>query len=261
MTKLVFLFNCHGGQIRKQLQHLPISFDEIVVYNYLIEIYKEYTLSYYTNEDLEKIKTADILIVQNVKDLRGKEFIGIDHIKNIIKPSCIMIKIPHYTFMGYFLEFNNQDTIDLYNYGTSDQIINNLNSCLDKIKKLDELSDIKCYEFVKQNYKQNRLFHSKIYPTYHFFHYIAQEICKRIGVDPNIRKIYSDYANSSNQIIFPNVQKFLGITFNIVDFQYGCTLEEYITLCKKLHTNDLYLCARRKGRHHIKELENLRKGL
>ena len=35
------------------------------------------------------------------------------HIKNIVKPDCKIIKIPHYTFMGYFLLFDCKETIDI----------------------------------------------------------------------------------------------------------------------------------------------------
>ena len=258
MKKLVFIFNCHAGQIKKQISHLPLLFDEIIIYNYLLPEYSKYNLTYFDNEDFEKIKSADILIVQNVKNLRGKEFIDINHIKNIKKSDSIMIKIPHYTFTGYFLEFNNQDTIDINNYGTNDKIIENLNISLDKIKILDELSDIKCYNFMKENYKKYRLFHSKIYPTYHFFHYIAKEICKKLNFNSNINKIYSKYADPNNQVIFPNVKKYLELEFNIFDFCYNCSIEEYLFICKKLYINELYLFPRRKGKIHIKELENLR---
>lgn len=258
MKKFVFIFNCHSGQIKKQLAHLPFLFDEIVVYNYLLPGYIKNTMTYYDNDDLEKIKSADILIAQNVINLRGKEFIGIDHIKNIIKPECILIKIPHYTFTGYFLDFDNQATIDIYNYGNYENIMNNIDRSLQKIKNLDEKSDIKCYDFIKDNYKKMRLFHAKIYPTYHLFHFMAQEICKLLGFNSNIGKAYSAYANPKNEIIFPNVKKYLGLEFNIVDFCYGCTIEEYLIICKNFCTNQLYFFPRNKGKNHIKELENLR---
>jgi hypothetical protein len=155
MQKLVFIFNCHSGQIKKQLTHLPLSFDEIIIYNYLLPGYVKDTLTYYDNEDLEKIKSADILILQNVKNLRGKEFIGIDHIKTLIKPECKFIKIPDYTFTGYFLSFDHNKTIDIANYGTKEEIMKNLEKSLEKIKNLDEISDIKCYDFIKDNYQKN----------------------------------------------------------------------------------------------------------
>lgn len=258
MQKLLFVFNCHGGQIRKQLEHLPFLFEEIIIYNYLLPGYIKDTLLYYDNDDLEKIKNADILIVQNVKNLREKEFIGLDHIKTIKKPESIIIKIPHYTFIGYFLSFNNNENIDINTYGSREEIIKNFEDSLEKIKILDEISDIKCYNFIKENFKKYRLFHSKIYPTYHFFHYIAQEICNILGFNSNIQKKYSNYANPNNQIIFPNVQKYLELEFNINDFCYNCTLNEYLTICKNMNINELYLYPKKKGRYQIKELENIR---
>jgi hypothetical protein len=261
MKKLLFIFNCHSGKIKKQIAHLPFLFDEIIIYNYLFPEYFKYTLTYYDMEDLQKIKNADIFILQNVKNLRGKEFIGIDNIRRIAKQDAIFINIPHYTFMGYFLNFDIKQQIDIANYGIEDEIYNNLDKSLEKIKYLDEMSDIKCYDFIKENYKKVRLFHAKIYPTYHLFHFIAQEICKILGFDFNIKKIYSEYSKPNNQIIFPNVKKYLQLEFNVEDFCYKCTQEEYITICKKLGINELYFFPRKKGKNHIKELENLRKGL
>jgi hypothetical protein len=258
MKKLLFIFNCHGGQIRKQLEHLPFIFDEIIIYNYLLPGYIKDMLLYYDNNDLEKIKDADILIVQTVKNLRGKEFIGLDHINTLIKPGSKIIKIPHYTFIGYFLTFDNNEKIDINTYGSEQEIKENLENSLEKIKILDQLSDIKCYDFIKQNYKKVRLFHSKIYPTYHLFHFIAQEICKILGIDSNIMKKYSNYGNPNNLIIFPNVQKYLELEFNIVDFCYNCTQEEYMTICKNFNINELYLYPKKKGKYQIKELENIR---
>lgn len=260
MKKLLFIFNCHAGQIKKQLSNIPLIFDEIIIYNYLLPGYIKDNLEYYDNEDLEKIKNADILIAQNVINLRGKEFIGIDHIKTLIKQDCKFIKIPHYTFIGYFLSFDHNKTIDIANYGTKEEIMKNLENSLQKIKNLDEISDIKCYDFIKDNYQKMRLFHAKIYPTYHLFHFMAQEICKIIGYQLTEKK-YSAYANTSNQIIFPNIKKYLELEFNIVDFCYKCTLEEYIIICKKLSINQLYLFPRREGKKHIKELDDLRKSL
>jgi hypothetical protein len=261
MQKILFIFNCHGGQIRKQIEHLPFLFDEIIIYNYLLEGYPKDTLIYYDENDLEKIKNADILIVQNVKNLRGKEFIGLDHIKTIVKSESKIIKIPHYTFIGYFLSFDNNEKIDVNIYGTEEEIKTNFENSLEKIKILDEISDIKCYNFIKENYKKYRLFHSKIYPTYHLFHFIAQEICKILGLESNIQKKYSNYANPNNQIIFPNVQKYLELEFNIIDFCYNCTIDEYLTICKNLNINELYLFPKKKGRYQVKELENIRKYL
>jgi hypothetical protein len=89
---------------------------------------------------------------------------------------------------------------------------------------------------------------------------MAQEICKILSY-PLTEKKYSAYANASNQIIFPNIKKYLRLEFNIDDFCYKCTLEEYIILCKKLSINQLYLFPRREGKKHIKELDNLIKNL
>lgn len=132
MQKLLFIFNCHGREIKKQLNHLPFVFDEIIIYNYLLQGYIKDKLLYYDNDDLHKIKDADILIVQNVKNLRGKEFIGLDHINTLIKPESKIIKIPHYTFTGYFLSFLNNENIDINTYGLQEEIIENLENSFKK---------------------------------------------------------------------------------------------------------------------------------
>lgn len=164
--------------------------------------------------------------------------------------------------MGYFLEFDNNKIDDINdfinNYGDEKYIKENLHKALNHIKELDEFSDIKCYNFVKENYGKYRLFHGKIYPTFHFFYFIAQQICKILGHNTNIKKVFTSYASEHNLVIFPNVKKYLKLEFNN-DFSLNCTLKEYLTICKKLNTNELYLLNRYEGKKHLKELENLRK--
>lgn len=87
------------------------------------------------------------------------------------------------------------------------EIIAHLNSELNHIKELDMYSDIKCYQFIKDNYNKHLLFYSRSYPTYILFHFISQKILEKIGLNDIIKPIWSSYAQHCTDLIFPNVKK------------------------------------------------------
>lgn len=184
----VIFFNCHGGQIYKQLKSSQ-NFNEkynvkhIALYDYL----PGYVYS--NNDDLilehkELINNADLVILQYIKK-NNIHIISHKYIKSLLKNNAKIILIPHYTFSGYNFNydiindnfFNIEKTKeDLENYinnlfiDKKKEIIDNLNSELENIKILDTFSDIKCYDFIKDNYNKKQLFYSRSYPTYILFH-------------------------------------------------------------------------------------------
>ena len=87
----------------------------------------------------------------------------------MLKKDCILIKIPHYSFSGYYYPYDilNDDNInnditkeDLQIYinnllnNKESEVIQNLNTELNHIKELDLNSDIECFEFIKNNYNK-----------------------------------------------------------------------------------------------------------
>lgn len=270
----VIFFNCHGGE----LQHHLLSSKQfnnnynihcIALYDY-IEGYK-----YANNDDLIDehkylVQICDVIILQYIKK-KERKVIYQDYIKSLLKPDCISIIIPHYSFSGYQYPYDitNDDNInenktkeELQNYidnlfiDNKKEIILHLESELDHIKDLDACSDISCYQFVKDNYDKKLLFYSRSYPTYILFHFISQKILEKIGLNDIIKPIWSSYAKHCTDFIFPNVKKYLNIQFDI-DFNYNCNILEYIICCKKCNTNSLLLKETKIGRQHSKCIKEL----
>ena len=85
-----------------------------------------------------------------------------------------------------------------------------------------------------------KLFHSRSYPTYLLFHYIAQNILTLLSLNDEIVPLISHYAQFKEELIFPDVIKVLSITFDI-KYNYGASLVDYLTICKQFNTDKLFL--------------------
>lgn len=269
----VIFFNCHGGEIKKHLLSSS-TFNEVYdiifipLYDYLLEGYK-----YSQNEDLiendkKLIRECDLIILQYIKN--DRKIIHHDYIKTLIKKECKIIIISHYTFSGYNYPYDiindvfintDKSKNELRTYINSlfledkNKILEHLNKELEHIKNLDLNSDIKCYDFIKNNYNKNLLFYSRSYPTYILFHYITERILKMININDVIKPIWSSYASHTLEPIYPNVKKYLELEFDIPQFNFRCNLLEYLICCKKNNTNSLCLKNRHEdGKKHCNSI-------
>lgn len=207
--------------------------------------------------DKKLIEKCDLLILQYIKNYR--KIIHHDYIKGLIKSECKIILIPHYTFSDYqypydilndtfFDENKSKNELEIYinNLFLEDEekILTHLDNELNHIKDLDENSNIKCYDFIKNNYDKNLLFYSRSYPTYVLFHYISTQILSLINIDDKIEPIWSSYASHVLEPIYPNVKKYLKLKFEPQRFNFKCNILEYLICCKLNKTNSLLLINR-----------------
>ena len=270
----VIFFNCQGGQIMNNLK-LSNIFNE----NYNIEIIALYDYiegyKYENNTDLIKthkdlIKNCDLIILQHIK--KNRKIIHHEYIKTLLKKDCILIKIPHYSFSGYFYPFNiindnfineNKNKDELNNYinnlfkNNKNDILNHLENELNHIKELDGISDINCYDFIKNNYNKNLLFYSRSYPTYHFFNYISQNILNILNINETLKPLWSSYANHSLEPIYNYVKIYLNLEFEINKFNYNANIIEYLLICKKNNVNNILLNNRHNGKIYSKQILDL----
>ena len=256
MKSCVIFFNCHGGQIQN---HLKSSKTFVSTYN--VSYVPLYT--YMSKELPDSVKlllsTCDLLILQYIKN-KDRKSVHHEYIQGLVKKTCNVIKIHHYAFSGYHFkhdivndtyinEHKTKDELDKYieniHIDSETDIVNNLESELEYVKSLDEMSDINCYEYIKQNYQKHFLFNHRSYPTYLVFHHISQEILRRIGINEVIEPVWSAYASNRNDIIYPCVKRYLKLEFN-VKYNYNCNLTEYIVCCKQQGENSLSLGNRKK---------------
>lgn len=277
MKKLcVIFFNCHGEQIKTQLissnkfsNIYNIKF--IPIYDYLKDGKKYSQDESLTNNDNKLIQNCDLIILQYIKNPRKN--IHHEYIKSLVKTDCIIIRIPHYTFSGYtyhhdiindaFIDIK-KSKLELETYinnlfiNDKDKILIHLKNELEHIKNLDLISDIKCYDFIKNNYDKKFLFYSRSYPTYILFHYMAEEILRILNIYDEIQPQYTLYAIHTLEPIYPNVKKYLDLQFNQKSFNFKCNLIEYLICCKINNTNKLLLQERKnEGIQHCRPIKEI----
>jgi hypothetical protein len=269
--KCIIFFNCHGGEIFKQLKSSDkfseiYETDFIPLYDYL-DGYKFSNENDLIEYHKKLLGLCDILILQYIKN-NTKNIINHEHIKTLVKKDCIIFTIPHYTFSGYHPYFDivndtfinenkNKNELEIYIdnlfLNEKDKILKNLNDEFENIKKLDEFSDIKCLDFIKKNYNKYQLFYSRSYPTYVLFHYIAQQILNKLNINELINPIYTSYANHTTEPIFQQVKYVLNIQFDF-KLNYGCNLTEYLICCKINNVNSIVLENKKKGKIYVEKI-------
>lgn len=248
----MFFFNCLSTAITDQLKSSK-SFNDnyniikIPLYDYLKGYKYENEIDIIENHK-KKIYNADILILQSLRTDRG--FLNKENIIKYTKSNCKVICIPHYSFSGYFPNFDiincnnlnieknfeeNNKYLSNILFDNKKDILLNLDNELEHIKNLDLLSDIKCYNFIKENYRKKRLFINRSYGTNYFYNFLANEIIKKINLDIGyINTAYSNFAKYLEIPIYDNVYKNLELDFdNNFTLPLKCNIVEY-TICSKI---------------------------
>jgi hypothetical protein len=254
MKSLVFVFNCHGGVMRRQL----LSCSEFrKIYNiHVVQIYhyipERYDKKVFPDNVIKQLNNADVLIVQQMRSDRG--WLNTENTIKLVKKKCEIIKIPHYTFSGYWYPYTpvddsnfdiNKSKEELHKYVNNllmdkpKEIKKFLNDELNHIKELDKLSDIKMYDFVKNNYMKDRLFFSRRYPQSAFFFPMCQGILKILQIKDDMKPQWNGYANKENYPILPAVHKILNFKFrphmsNRRGIDVPCNIVEYFVIAKQI---------------------------
>ncbi len=248
MKNIVFVFNCHGGVMKKQLNncnYIKNNYDihTIQIYHYIPQRYDK---EEFPSDVINLLHNADVLIIQQLRSDRG--WLNTKNTIKLVNEKCKVIKIPHYTFSGYWYPY---DLLNDTNFEPNDAYVNNLflnekdkvkehlENELNHIKELDELSDIKMYDFVKNNYKKERLFFSRRYPMSAFFYPMCKEILKILNIKDIMKPTFSGYANNHNYPILPSIYDILELTFhphmnNRRGIDFPCNIVEYFVLAKEL---------------------------
>jgi hypothetical protein len=242
--KIVFTMNCHAGYIIRNIKrynHKILNDYDIYHINYASGTYLiDQNL---TNDDVELIKKADVLIIQYIKNDRG--MLNHDYIKQIAETNKIFI-LPHYRFSGYFYEeltlklINENKTISQIENATAninideDTVFENLKSNLNNIKKMDELGCCNMFEYVKNNYKKKRLFQNRAHPNNLFFIELTNQLLQKLGYIENLGGVYENFSNHSNQIcvIYQPIKNILKLDFdcNIYSNDIFISISEYFKI-------------------------------
>lgn len=242
--KIVFAMNCHGGYIIENIRrykHKILDDYDIHYINYALGRYLiDYKL---TNDDVELIKKADILIIQYIKNNRG--MLNHNYIKQIAETNNIFL-LPHYTFNGYFNDkltfklINENKTISQIENAIANinideaEVLENLNNNLNNIKRQDKFGCCNMFKYVKNNYKKYRLFQNKGHPNNLFFIELTNQLLQKLGYNEKLDGVYENFSNHSNQmrVIYQPIKNILNLEFdcNIYSNDIFVSTSEYFKI-------------------------------
>jgi hypothetical protein len=202
-TIIVCFGNCQAGQIAK---YLETYLDQA---NYFVRAYSNFDNKHTTEEIIQAISLADIIIYQPLSHHYNKD-LSAENIKKIAKVNAKLISFPYIYNEGvYSLETDGEkiigtDTIiQLYEEGYSknkiiqmrtdgkidfklkEKFTKSLNIMRDKEKNLD----IKIVDFIELNYKEHQLFLSHNHPTNIIFNEIFIQLMTILQIPYNITQL------------------------------------------------------------------------
>jgi len=208
MQKILIYSNCHGGRINEMFDTHPSTkhrFSVSFISNY-VELKNE-TLS---EDHFQLIRECDFFIYQPLSKTYENTEYDINHIKDYLKPSCVLFRINYYRFKGFWYE----STVKPYTahgfykfsdrpeeFGIHDSFSNidakismsDVRRKIDdikldetafaeyfqeeliKFKDLDTKSDVHMYDFFLENYQTVPLFHDCFHPNSRFFYEVFRQ--------------------------------------------------------------------------------------
>ncbi len=208
---ITIYMNCHGYEIQR---HLLMSDEFKSKYNNpeIIITFNRINNGGLTEQDKKILSETDILIYNPVSE-EHKEMSYQEIIKKL-KPINKTICIPYYRFYGYWYNKDGLEKIhnkyfdqglqkelipelkkyklEELNQEVIDNIIDNVygnkkeeiklycDRSLEDFKRLDNLSTIRMYDFVKTYYKEKQLFYNYCHPTPVFFRHLTQQLFKHL---------------------------------------------------------------------------------
>jgi len=207
---IVFYTNCAGHVLRNMFENHPFIKDKCNVS--LFHNYENLHKTRIDNNHKQLLNNCDIFIYQPMNRNYDYSEYSIDHIRNYLKNECKIIRVNYYrtrafwyesTYIPYikyghysFHTINGifKDFINIKNKSDKKEVINFINNIqidekdlikffeseVEKIKILDEKSDVKMYNFFKLNYNNNLLFFDPFHPTNIFFYEIFRQLVKQI---------------------------------------------------------------------------------
>lgn len=254
---MCIFMDCHGRQIfiklneNKYIRKL-YNLYHVTIVNYTGKNQPFYNNKSLNNNDVRKIKLADVLIVQYIENDRG--FLNHTEIIKFCKKTCKIIKIPHYRSSIYLYKtlyhFNNKYPMinnwdlpskitNIKNIEQTKKIIqreiiknNKFNYDVKDMKKkisddisnfnlIDSYSDIKMFDFFLKQYRNYRLFKGRRYPTSIFFFELSNRICSHLNIKKNNNYIDSYFAENTDEPIPEYWYNFCNFKFKNTHYIYG----------------------------------------
>lgn len=141
-----------------------------------------------------------------------------------------------------------------------DELLKCINFKINEFKKIDDLSDIKIFDYYKNNYKKYRLFMGRSYPSSRFFFELTNRILITLNYNPNNEFIDYYYAKNTSEPIPDYWYKFCNFSF---DNTYYTFKNIKITECEwyyiLLLSNNINIISQEENLKYLKKIRNLSK--
>lgn len=244
--KMVVFTNCHGEKYITMFQR-----DSKI--GELFDI--EYVVSYMQLDNFSHLKdtfeTADVLITNKVKNYN--EF-TLSNLKKILKSDAILIVIPFVRFEGYWLpedyarlNYFEENSVSYFPNLTTTQVAEYLNvtvdkqvlldhfeRCLDKLKSIEQESDIHFFDFFIENHTKYPMFRDNYHPTINMLEYMGSQIMKKINEHINIEYTDRHFTLVQNVKEYGHFKPIINAMKEVIGLQYDldevfiCSRQEYL---------------------------------
>lgn len=191
--KVLIFANCHGSIYLQSLKDADpgetMDIEHIVSYENLTNFEHHKT----------KFENCDILIVQPVQNY---EDFKIENLRPILKPSCIIIRVPFFRFNGFWDVKDQRDLIrismaavmffpnicdvsevDAYLKGAElkpKDIIENFEKSITELRRMESQGDVEIVDFFLANYTSTPLFRDPYHPTSIVYQHLSHQIIQKI---------------------------------------------------------------------------------
>ena len=224
---IVIYSNCAGNVIKTMFKNHTFTKDKFNI-SYFTN-YENLDKTKIENNHKLLLENCDIFIYQPMNKNNNYSEYNINNIKEIFKKECKIIRVNYYRTRAFWYECNYipynscgkysfhthiglyKDFVNLKNINSKEDIVNFTNNIkidnetiikfceseIEKIKILDDKSDVKMYDFFKLNYKDHLLFYDCFHPTNIFFYEIFRQLVKQICNYQLPEKDY-DFLNNKN---------------------------------------------------------------
>jgi len=245
---MILFTNCHGEKYIKMFER-DSDIKKFFDINYIVSYQSLNNYSLYKSS----FEKADVLIINNIKNYND---FTISNLKKILKKECLLIILPFVRFEGYWipehykkLKYIGDNSVSFFpnidfcfnikkylNIKVNEtEYLNFYNQCLDKLKIIENESDIKFYDFFINNHLEYPMFRDNYHPTLNMLEYIGSEIMKIINnkfkinynkTKPKLIKNTLEYGHYKP--IINNIKELLNIEYDL-DEIFITSRTEYLT--------------------------------
>ena len=244
--KMVIFTNCHGEKYLKIFKR-DSNVHDVFDINYIVS-YQQLN-----NFDRHKkaFEVADVLIINNIKNYNQ---FTLNNIKKLMKKDAQLIVLPFVRFNGYWLpektkrlrkigansveHFPDIKLSDVDSYITdqvnSETFKNYYKNCLNKLKSIENESDVKFYDFFIENHLKYPMFRDAYHPTLNIIEYVGSKLLQLIEKKNDIIVKKSEFSllKETNEYghykpIKDSVKTILNITYDL-DKVFICDRKTYL---------------------------------